>query len=123
MFGVSILPVRKRVRKLMTRPRITACPGQEFCKASTVFSCLQAAVVQSSSNGPVEGPMNRLKTLERQTYGRAGFELLRALVYLSRLLRAGTKCEEDRQKWRSNLVERRLFAMKRGEPRRYGKEI
>ena len=30
------------------------------------------------SNGPVEGQVNRLKTLKRQMYGRAGVELLRA---------------------------------------------
>jgi hypothetical protein len=29
-------------------------------------------------NGPVEGHINRLKTLRRQMYGRAGVELLRA---------------------------------------------
>jgi hypothetical protein len=30
------------------------------------------------SNGPVEGQINRLKTLKRAMYGRAGVELLRA---------------------------------------------
>jgi transposase len=32
------------------------------------------------NNGPLEGQVNRLKTLKRQMYGRAGFELLRARV-------------------------------------------
>src|SRR5262249_52235560 len=32
------------------------------------------------SNGAVEGHVNRLKTIKRQMYGRAGFELLRARV-------------------------------------------
>ena len=32
------------------------------------------------SNGPVEGQVNRLKTIKRQMYGRAGFRLLRARV-------------------------------------------
>jgi transposase len=32
------------------------------------------------SNGPVEGHVNRLKTIKRQMYGRAGFVLLRARV-------------------------------------------
>jgi transposase len=32
------------------------------------------------SNGPVEGHVNRLKTLKRQMYGQAEFELLRARV-------------------------------------------
>jgi hypothetical protein len=30
------------------------------------------------SNGPVEGHINRLRTLRRQMYGRGGVELLRA---------------------------------------------
>ena len=37
-----------------------------------------AAVTESWSNGPVEGQVNRLKTIKRQMYGRAGVELLRA---------------------------------------------
>jgi transposase len=37
-----------------------------------------AAVTQRWSNGPVEGHINRLKTVKRQMYGRAGFVLLRA---------------------------------------------
>jgi transposase len=32
------------------------------------------------SNGQVEGQVNRLKMLKRQTYGRAGFALLKARV-------------------------------------------
>jgi transposase len=32
------------------------------------------------SNGQVEGQVNRLKTIKRQMYGRAGFGLLRARV-------------------------------------------
>jgi len=39
---------------------------------------VQAAVTEPWSNGPVEGHINRLKTLKRQMYGRAGVELLRA---------------------------------------------
>jgi transposase len=39
-----------------------------------------AAVTQRWSNGPVEGHINRLKTIKRQMYGRAGFVLLRARV-------------------------------------------
>jgi transposase len=35
-------------------------------------------VTEPWSNGPVEGQINRLKTLKRQMYGRAGVELLRA---------------------------------------------
>jgi transposase len=38
------------------------------------------ALTEAWSNGPVEGQVNRLKTIKRQMYGRAGFELLRARV-------------------------------------------
>jgi transposase len=44
------------------------------------ISAVAAAVDTSWSNGQVEGQINRLKTIKRQMYGRAGFELLRARV-------------------------------------------
>jgi transposase len=43
-------------------------------------SAVLAAVTRRWSNGPVEGHINRLKTVKRQMYGRAGFALLRARV-------------------------------------------
>ena len=42
---------------------------------------MQAAVTEPWSNGPVEGHVNRLKTIKRQMYGRAGFDLLRQRVF------------------------------------------
>lgn len=42
------------------------------------LKAVEAAVGHRWSNGPVEGHVNRLKTLKRQMYGRAGVELLRA---------------------------------------------
>ncbi|WP_428194636.1 ISL3 family transposase, partial [Deinococcus saxicola] len=42
------------------------------------FDAVQAAVETSWSNGQVEGQVNRLKTLKRSMYGRAGLNLLRA---------------------------------------------
>jgi transposase len=39
---------------------------------------VEAAVTEKWSNGPVQGQVNRLKTIKRQIYGRAGVELLRA---------------------------------------------
>jgi hypothetical protein len=39
---------------------------------------VEGAVTEPWSNGPVEGHINRLKMVRRQTYGRAGVELLRA---------------------------------------------
>ena len=42
------------------------------------LGAVEGAVAERWSNGPVEGHINRLKTLRRQMYGRAGVELLRA---------------------------------------------
>jgi transposase len=44
------------------------------------LAAVLAAVETPWSNGQVEGQVNRLKTLKRQMYGRAGFSLLRARV-------------------------------------------
>jgi transposase len=41
---------------------------------------VQAALQERWSNGPVEGHINRLKTVKRQMYGRASLRLLRARV-------------------------------------------
>ena len=41
---------------------------------------MQAVVTRRWSNGPVEGHVNRLKTIKRPMDGRAGFVLLRAGV-------------------------------------------
>jgi transposase len=43
-------------------------------------AAVQAALDEPWSNGPVEGHINRLKTIKRQMYGRAGLPLLRARV-------------------------------------------
>ena len=43
-------------------------------------AAVRAALTTPWSNGPVEGQVNRLKTIKRQMYGRAGFKLLRARV-------------------------------------------
>jgi transposase len=45
---------------------------------------VEVAVTETWNNGPVEGQENRLKTINRQMYGRAGVELVRAqLIPLS----------------------------------------
>jgi transposase len=43
-------------------------------------AAVAAALTERWSNGPVEGQVNRLKTIKRSMYGRAGWELLRARV-------------------------------------------
>jgi hypothetical protein len=42
------------------------------------LGAVEGAVTEPWSNGPVECHINRLKTLRRQMYGRAGVDLLRA---------------------------------------------
>lgn len=44
------------------------------------YAAVKAALTLVWSNGQVEGQVNRLKTLKRQMYGRAGFKLLRKRI-------------------------------------------
>lgn len=44
------------------------------------YPAVENAFTLPWSNGPVEGNVNRLKTIKRQMYGRAGFDLLRRRV-------------------------------------------
>ncbi len=54
-------------------------PLQRFVRTlKQDLGAVEAAVTEQWSNGPVEGHINRLKTIKRQMYGRAGVELLRA---------------------------------------------
>ena len=43
-------------------------------------AAVTAALIESWSNGPVEGQVNRLKFIKRSMFGRAGWRLLRARV-------------------------------------------
>ncbi|HEY3268695.1 MAG TPA: transposase [Armatimonadota bacterium] len=43
-------------------------------------AAVEAAMALPWSNGPVEGAVQRLKTIKRQMYGRANFDLLRRRV-------------------------------------------
>jgi len=45
-------------------------------RLSADYDAVRAALTLASSNGPVEGQINRLKTLKRQMYGRANLDLL-----------------------------------------------
>lgn len=49
------------------------------------FEAVKNAILLKWSNGQVEGHVNRLKSIKRQMYGRAGFELLRKKVMLSKV--------------------------------------
>jgi hypothetical protein len=44
------------------------------------YEAVKAALAFQSSNGPVEGQVNRLKFIKRQMFGRAKFDLLRIRV-------------------------------------------
>lgn len=44
------------------------------------FAAINNAVITPFSNGQVEGQVNRLKTIKRKMYGKAGFSLLRKMV-------------------------------------------
>ena len=47
------------------------------------IKAVENAIRLPSSNGAVEGHVNRIKSIKRQMYGRDGFELLRRKVILS----------------------------------------
>jgi transposase len=54
-------------------------PMRRFAKAlHRDWEAVQYAIKEPFSDGPVEGHVNRLRTLKRQMYGRGGFALLRA---------------------------------------------
>jgi transposase len=66
----------------LARAEASACPElRRFAEGiRRDEAAVQAAVSGRWSNGPVEGHVNRLKTIKRQMYGRASFILLRARV-------------------------------------------
>jgi transposase len=70
------------LRRWMTRAHASDIPAvQRFVrKLRQDLRAVEGAVTERWSNGPVEGHINRLKTLRRQMYGRAGVELLRARI-------------------------------------------
>lgn len=47
------------------------------------IQAISASIYYTYSNGVIEGQINRLKTIKRTLYGRAGFELLRKRVLFS----------------------------------------
>ena len=51
----------------------------------TDIDAVRNAIIYQWSNGFVEGSVNRLKTKKREMYGRAGFQLLRRKVVLSKM--------------------------------------
>jgi transposase len=78
--------IRKRstgtLKEWLSRAEVSPCPEvRHFAEGiRRDESAVNAAVTLRWSNGPVEGHVNRLKTIKRQMYGRAGFPLLKARV-------------------------------------------
>jgi transposase len=66
----------------LSRAEVSSCPEvRHFAEGiRRDESAVNAAVTTRWSNGPVEGHVNRLKTIKRQMFGRAGFSLLKARV-------------------------------------------
>lgn len=78
--------IRKRsagtLKGWLSRAEVSPCPEvRHFAEGiQGDESAVNAAVTLPWSNGPVEGHVNRLKTIKRQMFGRAGFALLKARV-------------------------------------------
>jgi transposase len=78
--------IRKRstgtLKEWLSRAEVSACPEvRQFAEGiRRDESAVNAAMTTRWSNGPVEGHVNRLKTIKRQMYGRAEFSLLKARV-------------------------------------------
>ena len=70
------------LKEWLSRAEVSPCPEvRNFAEGiRRDESAVNAAVTTRWSNGPVEGHVNRLKTIKRQMYGRAGFTLLKARV-------------------------------------------
>ena len=63
----------------LTRAQATDIHTLRFVRTLRLdLSGVEGAATEPWRNGPVEGHINRLKTLRRQMYGRAGVTLLRA---------------------------------------------
>jgi transposase len=70
------------LKEWLSRATVSPCPEiRNFAEGiRRDESAVNAAATTRWSNGPVEGHVNRLKTIKRQMYGRAGFTLLKARV-------------------------------------------
>ena len=71
--GAGALP------EFIARPEMAASSDGRYGLQKDI-SAVAAAVDTQWSTGQVEGQINRLKTIKRQMYGSAGFQLLRARV-------------------------------------------
>lgn len=63
----------------LTRAEVTSLKGSAVSLRRDL-AAVRAALSSRWSTSPVEGQISRLKTIKRQMYGRAGFDLLRHRV-------------------------------------------
>ncbi len=72
-------------RRFTARVRACGVPTIETFAAGleTDSAAVRAALTHPWSSGQAKGQVNRLKLLKRQSYGRAGFDLLRQRVLLT----------------------------------------
>jgi len=70
------------LKEWLSRAEVHPCPEvRRFAEGiRRDESAVNDAITTRWSNGSVEGHVNRLKTIKRQMYGRAGFTLLRLRV-------------------------------------------
>jgi transposase len=76
----------ERLTAWITAAEQAALPGiSRFATGLTAdLAAVTAGLSLPFSSGPVEGNVNRIKMIKRQMYGRAGFDLLRKRVLLTR---------------------------------------
>jgi transposase len=65
--------------------RTTACPALHSLVTGLRrdLAAVTAGITLPWSSGAVEGNVNRIKTIKRQMYGRASFDLLRKRILLT----------------------------------------
>jgi transposase len=61
--------------QMFAQAKALHAPGKSFVRD---IDAVRNAIVEPWSSGKAEGQINRLKTLKRAMFGRAGIELLRA---------------------------------------------
>jgi len=71
--GITLSEWLKRAKESKVKELVSFVRGIELD-----FEAVEAGLTLDYNNGQLEGQINRLKTIKKQMYGRAGFDLLRA---------------------------------------------
>jgi hypothetical protein len=78
--------VGERPQRMEPKPRLKVGAACSFCRGVSndrLWHRNGGALGVSRCNGPIEGANTKVKFLERQMYGRAGFPLLRQRILLA----------------------------------------